>query len=211
MKKIKYVPPKIFQKVFSKTIWESKVEKILFTFDDGPNLETTGLILEQLKLHSIKAIFFCVGENVERNPELSKRIIEDGHTIANHTISHKDINFFNKNVNYQIESCSKIIEEVVGEKPRYFRPPHGQIGLKTEKFMSKNNLINVMWSLLTYDYKNDFNIVKFAVDKYLMNNSIIVLHDSLKSKEIIGKSIDYIVEKSKQNGFEIGEPSACLK
>jgi len=211
MKKFLFVPPKIIRLFFPQTIWESKIDKILLTFDDGPNPKSTPIILEKLKEHSIKAIFFCVGENVQKYPNLAKQIIEEGHLIGNHTISHQDINLFNKNANHSISECSKIIENTVGIKPEYFRPPHGRIGLLTENLMRKNNLKNIMWSLLTYDYKNNFNIVIFAVDKYLRNNSVIVLHDSLKSVSIIAKSIDYIVEKAKKNRFEIGEPNKCLK
>lgn len=211
MKKVKYVPPKIFHKLFPGTIWESKVDKILFTFDDGPNPETTPIILEKLNEHSIKAIFFCVGENVERYPDLAKQIIDEGHLIGNHTISHKNINLLNIKANSSIAECSNIIEKTTGIEPKYFRPPHGRIGLRTETLMKRNNLTNVMWSLLTYDYKSDFNIVIFAVNKYLNKNSIIVLHDSLKSEAIIEKSIDYIIEKTKQNGYQIGDPSKCLK
>jgi len=211
MKKVKYVPPKIFHKLFPGTIWESKVDKILFTFDDGPNPETTPIILEKLNEHSIKAIFFCVGENVERYPDLAKQIIDEGHLIGNHTISHKNINLLNIKANSSIAECSNIIEKTTGIEPKYFRPPHGRIGLLTETLMKRNNLTNVMWSLLTYDYKSDFNIVIFAVNKYLNKNSIIVLHDSLKSEAIIEKSIDYIIEKTKQNGYQIGDPSKCLK
>lgn len=211
MKKIKYVPPKIFHKLFPGTIWESKIDKILFTFDDGPNPETTPIILEKLNEHSIKAIFFCVGENVKKYPELTKRIIDEGHLIGNHTISHKNINLLNIKANSSIAECSNIIEKTTGIEPKYFRPPHGRIGLLTQSMMKKNNLINVMWSLLTYDYKNNFNIVIFAADNFLSNNSLIVLHDNIKSKSIIAKSIDYIVETAKKKGFEIGEPDKCLK
>ena len=209
--KIKYIPPKLFHKIFPKTIWESSVDKILLTFDDGPTPEATPIILEKLKEHSVKAIFFCVGENIERYPELAKQIVDEGHSIGNHTISHQNINFFNKNANSSIAQCSHIIQENIGHKPIYFRPPHGRIGLRIEKLMEKNRLKNVMWSLLTYDYKNDINIVTFAIDNFLKKNSVIVLHDSLKSKSIIEKSIDYIVKKAKQNGYEIGEPNECLK
>lgn len=211
VKKTKYVPPKIFHKLFPKTIWNSKIDEILFTFDDGPNPETTLKILNKLKEHNIKAIFFCVGENVEKYPELAKQIIHEGHLIGNHTISHQNINFFSPNTNLKIAQCSEIIEKIVGVKPKYFRPPHGRIGLLTERLMKRNNLTNVMWSLLTYDYKNDFNIVIFAVDNYLNKNSVVVLHDSIKSESIIEKSIDYIIEKAKQNDYEIGDPSKCLK
>lgn len=211
MKKVRYVPPKLFQKLFPKTIWESRVDKILFTFDDGPNPATTPIILDKLNEHSIKAIFFCVGENIERYPELVKQIVNEGHLIGNHTQTHKNINFFQKEANSNIAKCSEIIKGSVGIEPSYFRPPHGRIGFRTEKLMKQNGLKNVMWSLLTYDYKNDINIVKFAVDKYLRENSIVVLHDSNKSKQIIGESIDLIMQKIKANGYETGEPAECLK
>lgn len=211
VKKAKYVPPKIFHLIFRKTIWNSKVEKILFTFDDGPNPETTPMILEKLKENSIKAVFFCVGENVERYPDLAKAIIENGHTIGNHTQSHQNINLFNRNVSNSISQCSEIIQKIVGVRPKIFRPPHGRIGLLTEWILKKQNLKNVMWSLLTCDYKNDINIVKFTVQKYLKKNSIIVLHDSLKSKSIIAESIDIIVKELEKNEFVIGEPAECLK
>ena len=211
IKKIKYVPPKLFQILFPKTIWKSIVDKILFTFDDGPNPRTTPIILAKLKEHSIKAIFFCVGENMDRYPELAKQIVEEGHMIGNHTQSHTNINFFNKKASSSIANCSEIMKKSVGIDPIYFRPPHGRIGLRTEKLMKQNGLKNVMWSLLTYVYQNDINIVKFAVENYLKNNSIIVLHDNNKSMQIIGESINLIVEKIKENGYEIGEPSECLK
>ena len=211
MKKIKYVPPKIIRKLFTKTIWESTVDKILLTFDDGPTPETTPIILDKLKEHSIKAIFFCVGANVEKYPDLAKQIVSAGHTIGNHTMYHRNINLFNFSANFSIDLCSQHIFNTVGNEPIYFRPPHGRIGLRTEKLMKQNNLKNIMWSLLTYDYKNDINIVKFAVDKYLRKNSIVVLHDSIKSGTIIKESIEYIVNKTKQNRYKFGEPLECLK
>ncbi len=68
-----------------------------------------------------------------------------------------------------------------------------------------------MWSLLTYDYKNDLNLIKLAVNKYLKTNSIIVLHDSLKSKNVVLEGIEIIFEEARKRGFEIGEPAGCLK
>jgi len=68
-----------------------------------------------------------------------------------------------------------------------------------------------MWNLVTYDYKNDWEKVKFAVDNYLQNNSVIVLHDSNKSKDVIIDSIKYIVDTAADRGFKFGEPEECLK
>ena len=208
---MKYIPPKIIRKLFSETIWESCVDKILLTFDDGPTPEATPIILKKLDEYSIKAIFFCVGANVEKHPKLVKQIVGAGHIIGNHTMHHRNINLFNNSANKSIAQCSRQIMKVVGSEPLFFRPPHGRLGLRTKHLMKQNNLKNVMWSLLTYDYKNDINIVKFAVDKYLRKNSIVVLHDSIKSKLIIEEAIDLVVTKTKQNGYEFGEPSECLK
>ena len=67
-----------------------------------------------------------------------------------------------------------------------------------------------MWSLLTYDYKNDLEVVKFGVKKYLRNNSIIVLHDNIKSKNIILDSISLIVDEARSRNYQFGEADECL-
>lgn len=209
--KLSYNPPKILKRSFDDFIWQSKTDKVLLTFDDGPNSETTDIILNKLKVYNVKALFFCVGENIIKYPESLKRIVNEGHLVGNHTFSHKDVIGLNTDhTNYQIGECSKIILEATGNSPKYFRPPHGRFDLKTNRILKNHDLTNVMWSLLTYDYKNDLNIVKFAVQKYLTNNSIILLHDSNKSKKIIESSIDFIIGEAKRNGFKFGTPSECL-
>jgi peptidoglycan/xylan/chitin deacetylase (PgdA/CDA1 family) len=76
--------------------------------------------------------------------------------------------------------------------------------------MKKHQLKNIMWSLLTYDYKNELSIVKFAVEKYLKPNSIIVLHDNNKSKNIISDSISFIVDEVRKRNYQFGEAEECL-
>ena len=207
-----YNPPKILYKMFPKFVWESKVDKILLTFDDGPNPGTTELILERLNKFNIKALFFCVGENVKKYPDLIEKIISEGHIIGNHSYSHRNITLKDKSKVYeQIELCSKILIEQSGIRPQYFRPPHGRFDLRTNMLMEKHQLTNVMWSLLTYDYKNDLNIVKLAVQNYLTKRSIVVLHDNNKSKDVVYSSINFIVEEVGKRGVEFGKPSECLR
>jgi peptidoglycan/xylan/chitin deacetylase (PgdA/CDA1 family) len=76
--------------------------------------------------------------------------------------------------------------------------------------MKKHQMKSVMWSLLTYDYKNDLSIVKFAVEKYLKPNSIIVLHDSNKSKNIISDSISIIADEVRKRKYQFGGSDECL-
>ena len=207
-----YNPPKIVKKAFNKFQWESINEKILITFDDGPNPNTTELILRELENQKINSVFFCVGENLEKYPSLAKEIISSGHLIGNHTQQHKKITTLsNDEIIKSIVKVQKLADEHLNYKIQYFRPPHGRFNLSLNKILEKKHLINVMWSLLTYDYKNDLNIVKFAINNYLNNNSIIVLHDSNKSKNIITDSIKYIVEATQKCEYQIGKPSECLK
>jgi len=210
--KYSYNPPLIIKKLFNDFHWNSQTSKILLTFDDGPNPKTTECILNELDKLSIKSIFFCVGENLERNPTLAREILSQGHEIGNHTYKHKKINKLNKKET--IESIKKVQEFALNTfdyKIKYFRPPHGRFTLRTNRILKEVGLINVMWSLLTYDYKNDLNIVRFALAKYLTKNSIIVLHDSNKSKDIIVESIKLVADEVNRTNYQIGKPSECLK
>ena len=212
MNRYLYNPPGLIKALFIDFIWETKNNKILLTFDDGPIPETTEAILKYLNEQKIKAVFFCVGENCQKYPDLVSSLINEDHLIANHTFHHKKITQLNeKEIIFEIDSFNNMMLTQHNYKIKYFRPPHGRFNLSTSKLLKEKNLKNVMWSLLTYDYKNDIKLVKFAVQKYLRQNSIIVLHDSNKSKNIIIDSIKIILDEASKNGFEIGEPAECLK
>jgi len=184
---------------------------VLLTFDDGPNPETTEIILKKLSNEKIKALFFCVGENIQKYPELTKSILSEGHSIGNHTFNHKILSkISNQEKDSQINSFNSMVGENFNYDVKYFRPPHGKFQLSTSGLMKKHNLKNIMWSLLTYDYKNDISIVKFAAQKYLKNNSIIVLHDSSKSKNIILDSISLISDEVRKKNYQFSGADECL-
>jgi peptidoglycan-N-acetylglucosamine deacetylase len=207
-----YNPPGVIKKIFNGWNWTTANNKILLTFDDGPIPENTLLILKALDELKVKGIFFCVGNNIEKNLSLAKEILSCGHEIGNHTYNHKVITGLNRpDAVNEIKSFINLTEDKLGYSPKYFRPPHGRFNFSTNNILTGLNQKVVMWSLLTYDYKNDLNLVKFAVTKFLKRNSIITLHDSLKSKEIILDSINFIVEQVTKNGLEIGDPAGCLK
>ncbi|MHB9011080.1 MAG: polysaccharide deacetylase family protein [Ignavibacteriaceae bacterium] len=207
-----YVPPLAIKFLFKDFVWNSSVRKILLTFDDGPMPDTTQMILRTLEEFKVKSIFFCVGENVKNNPDLISEILSEGHEIGNHTYSHEIITrLSNLELKSQIDLFNRMLEDNHNYRVKYFRPPHGRFNFRTQKVMAEKKLKNVMWSLLTYDYRNDINLVNFAVNKYIKNNSIIVLHDSRRSKRIIVDSIKLIMEEVNKKGFEIGNPAECLK
>lgn len=210
--KYKYNPPPILKKIFHEFYWDTTNNKILLTFDDGPVPRSTEIILSELSKHKIKALFFCVGDNIRKHPELANTILSDGHSIGNHTFNHKILRTlsYQEKMN-QIVSFNKLLQDDFGYQVKYFRPPHGRFQLATNRLLKKNNLKNVMWSLLTYDYKNNFELVKFAVTNFLKKDSIVVLHDSNKSKQIIKDAISVIIEEADKKNFTFGEPSECLK
>jgi len=90
-----------------------------------------------------------------------------------------------------------------GVEVKYFRPPHGRFNLYTNKILKERGMVNVMWSLLTYDFKGDISKVKMSVSWCIQNNSIIVLHDNLKSEKIISESIDYIAREAAGKGITV--------
>ena len=207
-----YSPPLIVKKLFNDFIWQTSNNKILITFDDGPSAITTPKILDLLDRNNIRAAFFCVGNNICSDPELTKQIVKEGHLIANHTMQHKLLYKMNKDEALEeIRSFNELMKEKFNYDVKYFRPPHGRFNLRTNGILKKLDLKNVMWSLLSYDFENDFEKVKRGIDNYLRENSIVVFHDSIKSNSIIEESLNYTINIAAKKAFEFGEPEDCLR
>ena len=208
----RYRPPFIVQKLFGNFIWKTSNNKILLTFDDGPTETATLKILSVLSKNKIKVVFFCVGNNIKQQLELTQKILQDGHTIANHTMNHKLINKISREeaVN-ELKSFNDLMKEKFNYQVKYFRPPHGRFNLKTNNILNELNLKCVMWNLLSYDFENKIEKVKYAIDKFLKENSIIVFHDNTKSSEIIEEALNYTINNAVKKGYQFGEPEDCLK
>jgi peptidoglycan/xylan/chitin deacetylase (PgdA/CDA1 family) len=208
----RYRPPFIVQKLFGNFIWKTSNNKILLTFDDGPTETATLKILSVLSKNKIKAVFFCVGNNIKQQTELTQKILQDGHTIANHTMNHNLITKMSREeaVN-ELKSFNDLMKEKFNYQVKYFRPPHGRFNLKTNNILNELNLKCVMWNLLSYDFENKIEKVKYAIDKFLKENSIIVFHDNTKSSEIIEEALNYTINNAVKKGYQFGEPEDCLK
>jgi peptidoglycan/xylan/chitin deacetylase (PgdA/CDA1 family) len=206
-----YTVNPLIQKLLHKNIWTTNNNKLLLTFDDGPVPGNTEKILNWLNNKQIKALFFCVGNNVKNNLPLAKRILSDGHMIGSHTYNHKLLyKLKDTEIRNELNEFNKVVKDNFNYDVQYFRPPHGRIIPGLHGILSDYNMRCVLWSLITYDFNNDINIVKFALENKLKNNSIVVFHDSLKSKDIIIESLDYFYSEVKKKGYEIGDPDKCL-
>lgn len=207
----KYHPPFFVKKLFSDFIWQTSNNKILLTFDDGPTEAATIKILNVLKINNLKAVFFCVGNNIVKHPGLTEKMLTDGHTIANHTMNHKLLTKMNREESIgEINLFNQELKENFNYDVKYFRPPYGRFIFKTNNLLKELNLKCIMWNLLTYDFVNRIERVKYAVDNYLKESSIIVFHDNIKCIDIIEESLDYTIDQISKKGFKFGEPENCL-
>lgn len=182
---------------FPSTIWRirTKSKLIYLTFDDGPIPEVTPKVLDILDEYGWKATFFCVGDNVSKYPEMYKEVLRRGHAVGNHTFNH--VRGYRYSVEEYVENVRKASEYI---DSKLFRPPHGRIKSSQIKAL-KNDYKIIMWDLITYDYdrnKKPDKILK-TIKRNLRKGSIVVFHDSLKSKanvlEVLPKALEYWTQK----------------
>ena len=192
--------PRAVQKLFPSLIWKINCSRkeVFITFDDGPTPEFTQWILNLLNGLNIKSTFFCVGEKAKRYPNLISEILKKGHSIGNHTYSHKN-GWFSTVDSYlkEIEKCSDFVN-----KTNLFRPPYGKIYPWQIKKIIKNYKI-IMWDILSFDFKKDQTSEKFQ--KNILDNiergSIIVFHDNKNSEKILKENLEDVLREIRKKGF----------
>jgi peptidoglycan/xylan/chitin deacetylase (PgdA/CDA1 family) len=158
------------------------------------------MVLDILKDHNAKASFFCIGDNVEKYPEVYARIIEEGHAVGNHTQNHlngwkTDDETYFKN----ITSASHWIDS------KLFRPPYGRMSRFQEKLISKKPLEykTIMWTILSgdFDIKLDWNDCFKNIMGNLCKGAIIVFHDSEKAEKRMIKALVHTLERGRKEGW----------
>ncbi len=155
-------------------------KKVLLTFDDGPHTNTVK-VLEVLKKHDAKALFFVIGKNIQGNEAILKQIVADGHQIGNHSFSHH--NFIDlwstKKVTEDFVACQKLIEQYQ-PNTKLFRPPYGVTNPNIAKALKQLNLQSIGWNVRSYDTSiKDVEKIKQRVLSQLKPGAIILLHDRL--------------------------------
>lgn len=191
--------PQLIKWCLKSVLWRenSKEKSIYLTFDDGPIPEVTPKVLDILDNFGVKATFFCVGNNVQKNPETYKEVIRRGHSIGNHTFNH--IKGYSFSANEYIKNTQKASEYI---ESKLFRPPHGQITPTQIKQLKKDYKI-VMWDFITHDYDKTFSAEKIMeiVRKKSRNGSIVVFHDSLKAEKNLLEALPQALQFWKNEGY----------
>jgi len=191
--------------LFIKSICKIKTnEKIVFlTFDDGPSEDYTPIILDTLKEYNTEATFFCIGQNIQKNKELFKRIHTEGHVIGNHTYSH-NVKFTyssEEKVTLEITKCSNIIADITGEMPKLFRPPYGVTNPTIAITIQKLAMKSVGWTIRSFDTKaKDEHKLLMRITNCLHPGAIILLHDNLK---ITSDILPQLIENINKKGYKI--------
>ena len=176
-------------------------KKIAITFDDGPH-ERTLKLLDVLKKYNVKATFFCIGKNIEKHPDILKRIDLENHLIGNHTFSHSHfINFYGKKrLSEEIENTTLLIEKHIQKKTLIFRPPHGVTNPPLANSIRRLGLNVIGWSIRSFDTMKTFNskLIDDLVTK-IKPGSVLLLHDHIeKSDELLAGILDYALK----NGYK---------
>jgi len=174
---------RLIQNRFATSHLPRSQQKILLTFDDGPHPEYTPQVLDLLKSHNAKAMFFVIGNRVQQNPHLLQQIHDAGHTIGNHTNTHPRFPFRNgKTAREELRACQSIIRSVVNVEPKDLRPPFGRItpGLLFAAQHARLRIWN--WSLDSGDWRCRTDSDAAECAEALLNEArpgdVILLHDA---------------------------------
>jgi peptidoglycan-N-acetylglucosamine deacetylase len=166
--------------------------KIYLSFDDGPHPIATPFVLAQLAAYRAKASFFCIGKNVLDYPDLYAQIVNEGHSVGNHTMHHK--NAWHTSSAIYLNDI-KAAESCIGSK--LFRPPYGKLRRVQGRALINAGWEIVMWTVLSGDFDTQKNPSDCwdIVRKHTSAGAIVLFHDSEKAwprmKEILPKTLDY--------------------
>lgn len=187
--------PQLLKAFYTPFVWNIPAEEqvIYLTFDDGPIPDVTEWVLERLEEYNAKATFFCIGDNVQKHPDIFAQLIAKGHSIGNHTFNHlKGWNTDNETYWDNISQC----QEIIPVETNLFRPPYGRIKISQAKPLLRDFHV-VMWDVLTGDFEKYLSPERCLEKtlKYTQAGSIVVLHDSLKAWRnmsfVLPRMLDY--------------------
>lgn len=196
--------PKFVHRLFPKRVWAFPNSKnsVYLTFDDGPIPIVTPWVIKVLKQYKSKATFFCIGHNVTKHENIFQQIIEEGHSIGNHTYHH--LNGWSTKTKDYINNCEKCednlnrVKDYKSKSNPLFRPPFGKLTLKQSKTLQERGFHIIMWDVLSADFDAKISNKKCLenVLKNIQPGSIVVFHDSLKSYDklryVLPKVLDFL-------------------
>ena len=184
-------------------------EKVLYlTFDAGYENGCTAQILDVLKANEVPAAFFLVGNYIEKNPDLVRRMVNEGHTVGNHTMHHYDMSKLSDKAAFskELTDLEALYRDTIGsEMPKFYRPPQGIYSEENLKMAQELGYQTVFWSLAYVDWKNDAQPTKEEAFSKLLprthSGAVVLLHSTSRTNAQI---LNELIEKWKELGYRFG-------
>ncbi len=194
----------LMRALYPNFVWRKPTqEKIIYlTFDDGPIPEITEFVLETLAKYNAKATFFCIGNNIQKHPDIFQKVINGGHAIGNHTFNH--LKGWATDDKIYFENIAQCKDEMTsrGVETNLFRPPYGRIKNSQSKMLLTDYQV-VMWDVLSGDFSLKLS-PKTVLEKTLKHTeagSIVLFHDSIKANENMSYALPRFLEHFSEKGF----------
>ena len=184
-------------------------EKVLYlTFDAGYENGCTEQVLDTLKKHQVRAAFFLVGNYIERNADLVRRMVEEGHIVGNHTMHHYDMSRLSGKETFskELTDLEELFRQTTGkELPKFYRPPQGVYSQDNLKMAKELGYKTVFWSLAYVDWLNDKQPTREEAFRKLLprthNGAVVLLHSTSKTNAEI---LDDLLTQWENLGYRFG-------
>lgn len=176
-------------------------QSVAITFDDGVDPLMTPKVLEVLRRHDAKATFFIIGEKAHRHPEIVKQIVDQGHTIGNHSYYHQG--YFpiksTREICKEIDMCNQAIKSATGLEVKLFRPPFGVTNPMVGRAVRQSKLTSIGWSIRSLDTMGGgIERISGRVTSKLKAGSVVLLHDNLEGADSL---LDTILTQMREKGL----------
>jgi peptidoglycan/xylan/chitin deacetylase (PgdA/CDA1 family) len=191
---------------------------LLLTFDDGPDLVGTSLILDELTRRGVKAVFFVNGHHIVRNrPEdlarrdLLRKLATHGHLVGNHTMNHKNLCQEREAMAAEIDGASEIIAYATSVRPLLFRSPYGARCRELDRALADRDLIQVGWNMDPQEWRGEDEdaVVKYTIAglRRAQGPVILLLHDkNVSGVRALSRILDFVGEENARVAREGGKP-----
>ena len=191
-------------------------EKVIYlTFDAGYENGCTGKILDVLKKHKAPAAFFLVGNYIERNADLVRRMVAEGHIVGNHTMHHYDMSKLSDPAAFEkeLKDLEELFRETTGkELPKYYRPPQGIYSEENLRMAKELGYRTVFWSLAYVDWKGDNQPTREQAFSKLLprihDGAVVLLHSTSQTNAEI---LDELLTKWEEMGYRFGSIEALFR
>jgi peptidoglycan/xylan/chitin deacetylase (PgdA/CDA1 family) len=191
---------------------------VYLTFDDGPIPEVTPKVLDILAKYNIKATFFMVGENIDKYPGIFAQVVQDGHSVGNHTYNHlkgwnTPFDQYMANVHQWEDTVRKNLSTIPNPQSpitKLFRPPYGKASFLQRRALHRLGYRIIYWDVLTRDYDASVTPEHMLekIKRQVRPRSIINFHDSLKSNERMLAVLPQAIEWLSQQGYSFAAITA---